>query len=154
MRIVGFHCVPNYSYMTVIEDGAIVDGLPERLQPPTSRERGQQLIEFADDVSRALAEVGATEACILLPESQARSTFASARPRIEIETMICFAAAKSSIPIEYLSRQTVRSALSLPRTGPLDTHIDSCLDGVGAYWSSGRGLAGLAALALGVTRCR
>jgi hypothetical protein len=48
-----------------------------------------------------------------------------------------------------LARATVRARLGLPKSGDLASHVSSVApEPVGRYWSAGRDVAGLAALAM------
>lgn len=58
------------------------------------------------------------------------------------------ASVRAGIPIDVLSRQTVRTRLSLPKGGELAGYVpDRIAAPVGKYWSAGRDVAALAALA-------
>lgn len=122
-----------------------MSGYPERLRFPTGVETGEGLLECIAEVRRILGQTSAERVALLLAESNA-----SASPRrTTLETLIRVAAAQEGTHLDLLARQTVRSRLRLPRTGSLDTHVCRAAGtGSGRYWTSGRGLAALAGLAV------
>ncbi len=134
VRVLGFNCGSREAYLAADDDGEIVDGLTERLQPPVGLEAGEALTEFIDSVRRVLREVKPDRIEILLPETWS----AAYRQHLDRATL------------EMLAHATARARLRLPRTGRLDSHVISAAGAaVGRYWAAGRGLAALAAKAGG-----
>lgn len=128
--------------MTVIEDGTVVSGLSERLQPPAGLETGEGLLECVREVQRVLGQTGVERVALLLAEPNSSPS----PERTVLETLIRVAAATESTPVELVSRPTVRSRLGLPRRGSLDSHIAAGAGPPsGRYWNQGRGLAAMAA---------
>jgi hypothetical protein len=67
---------------------------------------------------------------------------------VALETLVRVAAVQEGIPIEVLARPTVRSRLGIPRAGELASHVATVVaEPVGRYWTAGRDVAALAALA-------
>ena len=151
MRVLGVSCSTEAVNLAVAEGGEIVDGLPERLRPAQGVELGERLLEFIDDAARVLAQVKPVRVALLMPESQQRGAASYQRiaSRVTLETLLRVAAAREGLPVSLVARPTVRAALSLPKKGALDDHLDAAGPSVGRYWRDGRGLAALAALAEG-----
>ncbi|WP_420451959.1 hypothetical protein [Ilumatobacter sp.] len=151
MRVLGANCSTRAVNVAVVQDGNVLDGLPERLRPAQGIELGDRLLEFIDDVARLLAQVRPDRVALLLPEAQRRgsASYQSVAPRLTIETLFRVASAREGYPLRLIARPSVRAALDLPKKGSLDDHLESAGEPVGRYWRDGRGLAALAALAEG-----
>jgi hypothetical protein len=151
MRVLGAACSTEAVNLAVAVNGEVVDGLPERLRPAHGVELGERLLEFIEDVARALAQVRPDRVALLLPEAHRRGTTSYQRvaPRVTLETLLRVAAARERYPLSLVARPTVRAALGLPKKGALDDHLGAAGTPVGRYWRDGRGLAALAALAEG-----
>lgn len=149
--MLGAACSTGEVNLAVVADGHVLDGFPERLRPAQGIELGERLLEFIEDVARVLAQVKPDRIALLLPEMQQRGTTSYQRvaPRVTLETLLRVAAARDEYPLSLVPRPTVRAALSLPKKGVLDDHLDAAGTPVGRYWRDGRGLAALAALAEG-----
>lgn len=144
------NCDPRRALLAVAEDGGILDGYPEKLEPSAGLDDGERLVAFIDDGRRAFSAIAPERVALLLPEASGRgSTHARLSPRVVIETLVRVAAANQGIPLQLMSRPTLRSALNLPKSGTLEDHLDAVGDPIGTFWSTGRGLAALAALAAG-----
>jgi hypothetical protein len=146
VRVLGVNCTTRDIYLAVADQGQILDGLTERLRPPVGLEEGAALIELVDSMRRVIREVRPDKVELLQPEAWSAS-YSQHLPRARLETLIQFAAATEEIPLETLSRPTARARLNVPRTGPLESHIAIAGTVVGRYWTSGRGLAAMAAKA-------
>lgn len=147
MRVLGVHCSAKDAYLTVVDDGTVVDGLPERLRLPSGIESGERLLEFLEEVRRTLGEVCPAHVVILQPEGKQRgASYVRIAPRVVLETLIRVCSAQENIPLDLQPRPTVRSRLGLPAKGPLDSHLDHAGPTIGQYWGAGRGLAALAAM--------
>jgi len=151
-RFLGVNCDPHAAFLAAVEDGVVVDDLPERLKPPEGMELGDRLLEFIDEVRRALGEVGPSRIGLLQPESgKHQPPYRSVTARATIETLVRVAAAQERVPVDLLARSTVRSRLDLPKRGALDAHVEAGMGApVGRYWTTGRGLAALVARAVEV----
>jgi hypothetical protein len=55
------------------------------------------------------------------------------------------------LPLDRLSRPTVRSRLGLPARGKFETVVREAVEEVGPYWAAGRAAAAAAALALPIS---
>ena len=88
---------------------------------------------------------------VLLPPEQSprfKFTYAQLAPRVALETVIRLACVRAKIPVDVIPRPTVRSQLGLPLSGELASHVSVRIsEGSGPYWSAGRNIAALAALA-------
>jgi hypothetical protein len=135
--------------------------MPDRLTPPAGIEAGGDLWAFMDQVTGALATIKPRLVVLLLPEEQGRSgddgrqrrsvpgqTHRSLTPRIAMETVVRLAAAREGVACDVLARATVKSRLHLGAAGNLEKALDSGdPKPSGKYWTTGRGLAALAARA-------
>ena len=152
MRTLGVNCDRRRAYLAVAEDGAVADGYPAKLEPPSGLDQGERLLEFIDDVARALTQIGPDRVALLLPEASGPgASHSRLAPRVMIETLVRVGTARQSIPLELMSRPRLRSALGIPRSGGLDSHLRFAGTPTGPYWTTGRGLAALAALAAGAS---
>jgi len=149
-RILGINCTSAYTYLAVAEDGALLDGLPERLEPP-SGEVSERLSGFLDAFERVLVEVQPSVVCLLLPEKDGRfkQGYTALEPRIAMETLVRLATVRSDKPeMRLVTRGAVRSALGLGRKGSLGDLVEDAISTpIGRYWGEGRSLAAMAALA-------
>lgn len=143
------NCSTACAHVAVADDGVIVGGLTERLVPPAGMEAGVDLLEFSNVVDRALREIQPDHVVVLLPETW-KASYRQHLPRSSMETIIRLAVARRDLPLDVLARATVRSRLGIPAKGSLDDHVGAAGPVVGRYWTAGRGLAALAALAVTV----
>jgi len=152
VRVLGVSCSTKVLNIAVAENGEIVDGLPERLQPAQGIEAEDRLLEFIEEVARMLAQVSPDRIGLLLPEAQGRSSgsYQTVAPRVTIETLLRVASARDGYALSRVARPTVRAALDLPKKGGLGDHLERAGAPVGRYWNDGRGLAALVALAVEV----
>jgi hypothetical protein len=84
-----------------------------------------------------------------MPEqSRHKQTYQEIAPRVALETLARIAAVEEKIAIEVLPRPTVRSRLGISRADDLASHVGKTIaQPVGRYWTAGRDVAALAALA-------
>lgn len=147
VRVLGINCNTSEAHLAVADDGLVADGQPERLRPAAGIEAGDRLIEFIRDAHRAFAKISPDHIVLLLPEGrQPGASYKGLMPRIAIETLLRVAAAQDELPLDLLTRQRVRANLQIQK-GPLDAHLALAGTPVGKYWTTGRGLAALAAVA-------
>jgi hypothetical protein len=151
MRSLGIACTPRYAYLAVAADGELEEADPERIEVAAQHEASAELLSMRDDARRALRQLDVQGVGLLMPEERPRKKpgYHDLMPRIALETMVRIAAVEEEIPIELLSRPTVRSRLGLPKSGPLKERADEAHKPVGRYWGEGRNLAALAALVAG-----
>lgn len=145
VRNLGVNCSSSEVYLALADEQVVVDGMTERLQPPVGLETGEALVEFVDSVTRVLRETRPDLVTVLLPERWS-AVYTQHLNRATMETLVRLAAAQEEIPVQVLARATLRSRLGLPRKGKLDEHLDAAGPPVGTYWTTGRGVAALAAL--------
>lgn len=143
--VMGISCKGDKAYVAICEGRRVIGGFTDRLSMPAPLEAGDRLLSFIEDVKNELERVRPTRIVILLPESnEPGAPHSRHMPRIMTETLIRVAAAEGGVPVSLLSRATVRSRLGL--RGSLSEHLD-CIEAEGRYWTTGRGLAALAAVA-------
>jgi hypothetical protein len=127
-----------------------IDAPVHRIEVAALSEASVELEATLDEVGRALSQIGPDLIVLVLPEQSPRFkyTYNQIAPRVTLETLIRLAAVRADIPIEVMSRATVRSKLSLPRKGDLASDVPACVARpTGPYWNAGRNVAALAALA-------
>jgi hypothetical protein len=149
MRTLGISCTPHTAYVAVAVHGGIVNEAVERIEVASLYEASEELLSTLDEVKRALGQLVPDAIALLMPEQgPSRRTYHEVVPRVALETLIRIAAVQTSIPIEVLARPTLRSRLGIDRSGDLASHVGEVVPTpVGRYWSAGRNLAALAALA-------
>jgi hypothetical protein len=149
MRVLGVNCTSTAAYFAVADRNVLASDMPERLKPSIGMESGMRLLEFKSEVSNVLGKATPDRVMLLLAEPKEKGgTHQQHAPRIAMETLIRVAAAEEDLPLDLLQRATVRSRLALPKTGSLlDALNKADIEAVGQYWTTGRGLAALAALA-------
>jgi hypothetical protein len=150
MRVLGVTCSTTTALFSVVEDSKVVDAPVPKVKVGSLLEASAELEATLDELSRGLAQIRPDLVALLLPEQSPRHkrTYAEIAPRVALETLVRLAAVRSEIPIDVMARPTVRSRLSLPRTGDLASHVGLVVtEPVGKYWSAGRDVAALAALA-------
>jgi hypothetical protein len=143
----GVNVAGDCAYLAVVDDSIVVDAEPYSLRVPRGLEDGAGLVALRDDLRKILGTHGIGRVRVLDPESNHKGAYVSFAQRYTIETLIVFAGAEQGLDTARISRSSVRSALSLPRSGPLQSHVSGLLDAIGPYWTNKRDLAGLAALA-------
>ncbi len=150
VRALGVTCTPRVAYLSLAVEGAIVPEAIERLEVASQYEASAELVATLDDVKRAYAELRPDAVAVLKPEKSRRGySYDQLASRVALETLLRIAAVQESIDIELLPRATVRARLGIPKSGDLASHVGSVVpEPVGHYWSAGRDVAGLAALAI------
>jgi hypothetical protein len=150
MKVLGVTCSTGTALFSLVEDGAVVDAPVQRVEVASLLEASAELESTLDEIGRALAQTKPDLVVLLLPEQSPRHkrTYNEIAPRVALETLVRLAAVRSATPIDLLPRATVRARLSIPRTGDLASHVSEKIAApVGKYWSAGRDVASLAALA-------
>ena len=149
MRSVGVTCTPHVVYLTLAVDGAIAEAAVERVEVAAQYESSEELLSTLDEIKRALGQLRPDVVVVLMPEqSRHKRTYQEIAPRVALETLVRIAAVQGRIAIELLPRPTVRSTLGISKSGDLASHVAEAIgQPVGRYWSAGRDVAGLAALA-------
>jgi hypothetical protein len=149
VRSVGVTCTPHVAYLTLAVDGAIADAPVERVDVAAQYESSEELLSTLDEIKRALGQLRPDVVVLLMPEqSRHKRTYQEIAPRVALETLVRIAAVQEQIAIEVLPRPTVRSRLGISRAGDLASHVGKTIaEPVGRYWTAGRDVAALAALA-------
>lgn len=148
-RILGITCTPTCAFLAVVENGAAQPS-PERLEWPAGEESAR-LSDLFQDAQALLREQRVEQVAILLPErgpGPRSAGYFVVAPRVGLETVIRLAAVTVNLPVMMLERTTVRSRLGCGKAGALDTYLGKVIpQPVGKYWTAGRGLAAMAAMA-------
>jgi len=150
MKVLGVTCSSSTALVTLVDAGVVVPSPVERIDVSALHEASEELEATIDEITRALRRVGPDRVILLLPEQSPRyrRTYQEIAPRATLETLVRLASVRAGIPIEVMARRTVRSRLGLPLSGDLASHVATKIPTpAGHYWSAGRNVAGLAALA-------
>jgi hypothetical protein len=120
----------------------------ERIEVASLDEASAELESTLEEIGRALAQIRPDLVVVLMPEqTRFQRPYAELAARAALETLVRLAAARAKIPVDVLLRPTVRARLNLPKKGDLASHAEGVVAPAGHYWSAGRDVAALAALA-------
>jgi hypothetical protein len=148
VKVVGVTCSAKTALLTGVENGSVIPMDVQKIDVAYQYEASREFVATQREVERGLAQPQPDLVVLLKPELMVRWTYDAVAPRVALETLVRLAAVAAGIPIDVLSRPTVRSRLGLPRSGDLASHVTACIpEPVGPYWSAGRDVAALAALA-------
>ncbi|MGP0101702.1 MAG: hypothetical protein ACLPUT_08795 [Solirubrobacteraceae bacterium] len=149
VRSLGVTCNPHTAYLTLAIDGAITQAVVERVEVAAQYEASVELLSTLEEIRRALGQLQPDRIAVLMPEQGGRKrSYLEIAPRVTLETLIRIAAVQEGIGVEMLARPTLRARLDIPKTGELSSHVSRVIaEPLGLYWSAGRDVAGLAALA-------
>jgi hypothetical protein len=149
VRVVGISCNPHTAYLTLAVDGVISAAPVERVEVAAQYEASVELLSTLDEIKRAFGQLRPDRVALLMPEQgRHKRTYQEIAPRVALETLVRIAAVQGHIDIEVLARPTVRARLGIPKPGELSSHVTQVIgEPVGRYWTAGRDVAGLAALA-------
>ena len=67
MRVLGVQCTKNFAFLTVVDDGEVVQVGPERLAPAQSTDQDRALWETLGTFGGALNEINPGLVRLLLP---------------------------------------------------------------------------------------
>ena len=149
MRVLGVQCTVKFAFLSVVENGLVIDNGPPRLQLAQSTDEGRALWDTLGTFGDALDEIRPDRVCLLLPGTgeHAKQTHGAWAPRIELETLLRMAAAKRDLPVERVARASVLARFGLPQKGTFEDLVRPLVPRQGRYWADGRLAAGAAALA-------
>lgn len=148
--MLGVTCSTSTALLSVVRDGEVVDAPVQKIDVGSLLEASAELEATLDELGRALSQIKPGLVVLLLPEQSPRNkrTYAEIAPRVALETLVRLAAVRAGVPVDVLARPTVRARLGLPRAGDLASHTAEAVGSpVGKYWTAGRDVAALAALA-------
>lgn len=146
-RVLGVVCSSDAVLLAVADGAKILTGVPEKLTTAGILEENARLGAMRSEFQRVLTEVQPQEVRILRPEQTYKDSYTRIAPRVALETVVRIACVEAQIPVEVLKPASARARLGLPRSGALKSHVPKICDQVGKYWSAGRNLAAVAALA-------
>jgi hypothetical protein len=147
--VLGVQCTAKAAFLSVAEDGALIDRGPARLEPTESADEDRALWETLSSFGTVLDEIAPDHIRLLRPGTgdRAKQTHAALAPRVELETLLRMAAAKRDLPVERIARATVRTRLGVPLKGDFEPAVRPVVPEQGPYWTAGRLAASAAALA-------
>jgi hypothetical protein len=148
MRALGVSCRKDEVMLAVAEGGKLIDDSHQRVQAAALLEATERLQAVKDELSRVLAEVKPDQVRVLMPEQTYEASYGQIAPRAALETAVRLSCADAGIPVEMLHRNSARARLGMDRKGSVESHVPEVIPKpVGKYWSRGRQLAAVAALA-------
>jgi hypothetical protein len=150
-RVLGVTCSGSDAYLTVIdveddgESAQVREIGPARVSPINGSDRGDSLVRTLGEWKRVVELVAPDVVSVLLPEShkQTKQVHSYWAPRCEAETLAGLAAGLAEVPIDFVSRATVRAQLKIE--GKLDVAAGAATKH-GKFWGQ-RALAMFAAQA-------
>jgi hypothetical protein len=148
--VLGVTCSTQSALLTGVENGEVVETAVYRIDVGAIHEASAELQSTMDEIGRALAQIRPSLVVLLLPEPSKRFKYTHSQiaPRITLETLIRLATVHADIPIDVMTRKTVRSRLGLDFSGDLASHVAERFPASAPpYWSAGRDVAALAAFA-------
>lgn len=149
-KVLGVSCTQSDILLAVAKDQEILCGYPQKIEAAELLEASERLQGLLDRIERMLDEVSPSIVRVLMPEQTHKAAYSAMVARAAMETLVRLAAVKKGLRVEVLARPTLRSRLKLPKKGRLSQHVSLILpDPSGQYWSEGRNLAALAAIANG-----
>jgi hypothetical protein len=147
VRALGVLCTSREVLLAVADDGALVDGLPERVQTPALYEQNEGLVETMGEIRRAVSVIAPDVVRLLLPTPNYRDTYTRIAPRAALETLVRLVGAQLDRTVELVYPTTARARLGASKTGDFDEALAVVLpEAVGQYWNRGRNRAAAAAL--------
>jgi hypothetical protein len=148
MRVLGIACKKDELFLAVVESGELLDDPHQRIQSAALHEETERLRAVLDDMRRVIAEVDPDQVRILMPEQTYEASYAQIAPRAAMETVVRLSCADAGVPVEMLHRVSARARLHMDRKGNFEGHFPTVIsEPVGKYWTKGRRLAAVAALA-------
>lgn len=153
MRVLGVSCSTSVAFLSLVNEGEITDAHVQRIEVGSLLEASEELEATLGELHRAFVQLRPELVVVLLPEQSPsnKRTYAEIAPRVALETLVRLAAVRTGVPVDLLSRPTVRARLQLPRKGDLASYTSEVISTpVGKYWAAGRNVAALAALAGGL----
>lgn len=147
MRSIGVNVAADTAYLSVAEQGKLLEAEPYMLRLPQGLTGARALVGLRDDIMKILATHDIKRLRVLDAEANSSGSYSSLKERIAIETTFILAAAEHQIDAGRLTRAQVRSILSIPRQGALKSHAPTLCSPSGPYWSGKRDVAALAAIA-------
>lgn len=150
-RVLGVTCSGSDAFLTVVDvedDGSsaeVKEIPPAKVSPVDGSDRGDALARSLAEWQRIVERVGPDAVSVLLPESHGRTKQVHSywAPRCEAETLVALAAGLAGVPIDFVSRATVRARLMID--GKLDDAARLTTK-YGTFWTQ-RALAMLSAQA-------
>lgn len=146
MSTLGVSCTSGYAFLA-LADGGSVAAVPDRLEPAAGLGPEEQLPVFAEDVARVLRDSAPDRVVILQAEPRFEAGHTAWTARLAMETVVRLESRRAGVPCSYISRQKVKGTLGLAGKGALDVLGKDEVAAAGKYWSAGRLVAALAAVA-------
>jgi hypothetical protein len=148
-RTLGVSCTNKFAFLAVVENGEVLERGPVRIGAARSTDKDKALWETLDTLKTTIREIAPTRIALLLPGTgeHSKQTHSMMAPRIELETLMRMAAAQIGLPVNPLTRATVRARLGVTNKGSFDDAVRPAIAESGPYWTAGRLGAAAAAIA-------
>lgn len=145
--VLGVISTPKALYFALVEDGAVLDTSPQKVEVPDHLQSPASLDALATEMRRQLAPIRVPSAAILVPNEYGGAVKATTA-RVGAETVFRMVMNVMGVQVDLLNRKRARSLMGLSQKGLLDDLVKELLPAaVGKYWSEGRRLAAFAAMA-------
>lgn len=146
MKVLGVNGSGATLWLALFGHDGPEDTEPYSLQLGDGSEGGLALTDLKAEARHVLTRLKPDLVVVLDPESNGVFKWKNTLLRVSAETMLVLAADATKIPVERVTRASVRSKLSLGRSGSLASHAKEAYpDRVGSHWAGKRDVAVLAA---------
>ena len=145
--VLGANATAGSLWFATAVDGELVHHDPCKFELAAGLPRHRALEAGRDEIAEMLARLNVDVVALAEPEVS-QQTYQSLVPRMTVELVLEFAAAKAQVELRRVSRAKVRSAHDLGRAGSVSSHVKSVVaQPLAPHWSNKRDVAALAALA-------
>jgi len=104
MRSVGVNVAAGAAYISVVDEGELVEADPYRLVVPQGLVGARALLGLRDDVAKIISMHSIVRLRVLDAETSSKGTYASLKDRLAVETIFIIAAAEQGIDAGRVSR--------------------------------------------------
>jgi hypothetical protein len=111
VKVVGVTCSAKTALLAAVENGGVIPIDVQKIDVGYQYEASREFVATQREVERGIAQVQPDLVVLLKPELMVRWTYDAVAPRVALETLVRLAAVAGDIPIDVLSRPTVRLAL-------------------------------------------
>lgn len=146
-RVLGANATGGTLWFVLAVDGHLTGHDPVSFELAAGLSHAKALEAGRTDLAATLTRLQVDLVALAEPEVS-KQTYQALRPRMSVELVLEFAAAKAGVELERLTRARMRSKLELGRAGSIDSHVGAVVDApLNPHWKKKRDVAALAALA-------